>query len=130
VGRLLTQRETGVGNMGDVTDPKSAARFDGGGGGFQLRWIKGLASGGTGSATLSLKLDHSERSRHFDWNEGAPWSAFGADATLSDIDWRVSAEDTDRYTYQPGDVLVFEWTNPDPGNMRWALEVGYIPTNG
>ena len=40
------------------------------------------------------------------------------------IYFRVDKDEQDRWAFAGGDLLVPEWTNPDSGNMRWALEVG------
>ena len=119
---IITQRATGTGDMGSVTTKTSVARF-GLDGKFVLIWLKVNFSGGTGSATLTLKIDHHDESGLFDFDEAAPWASMGADAT-ADLDWRVPVEEYPRYVYQERDVLVFDWTNPDAGNMRWMIEVG------
>jgi hypothetical protein len=120
---MVKQRGTGVGNMGSVTSEASVARF-GLDDPFVLVWLKARATGGTGSAALTMKLDHTDRSEVYDWTEAEAWAGFGSDGDITDIDWRVPPEEYPRYSYGGGERLVFEWTNPDAGNMRWAIEVG------
>ena len=130
---VLRQRATGDGNMGDVTNPKSICRFGLDEGRWVLVYVKArafttyLVSGAssTGTATLGIRLDPFEdNTPRYRWNEVAGWSAFGSDGDDSDIDWRILPEEYARYNYDARDRLVFEWTNPDPVNMLWSLEVG------
>lgn len=121
---IVTYRATGVGDMGSVTDENSVARFSlAGGGKFVLIWVKVQFSGGTGSASLTLKSDHRDTNTLYDFDEAAPWTGMGTDGTTK-LDWFVPVEEYPRYVYQPGDVLVWTWTNPDAASMRWAIEVG------
>jgi len=121
---IVTYRDTGVGDMGDVTDLNSVARFwlkDGGK--FVLIWAKVKFSGGTGSATLTLKSDHRDVNELYDFDEVSGWVSMGTDGTPK-LDWLVPVEEYPRYVYQAGDVLVWDWTNPDAANMRWTIEMG------
>lgn len=121
---IVTLRATGVGDMGSVTDENSVARFSlPGGGKFVLIWAKVQFSGGTGSATLTLKSDHRDTSGLYDFDEVTGWEGMGTDGTTK-LDWLVPVEEYPRYIYQAGDVLVWDWTNPDAANMRWAIEMG------
>lgn len=126
--QIVTQRATGVGDMGDVANELSTARFGLPGEKWVLVWIKVRftleLAGATGDATLSMKLDHDDKTGLFDWNEVEPWLECGYDGKITDIDWRVPVEEYPRYTYQPGQQIVFEWPNPDAPNTRWAIEVG------
>lgn len=125
---IVTQRATGVGDMGDVTNELSTARFGLPDGQWVLVWLKVRfaleLAGATGNATLSMKLDHDDKTGIYDWTEVDPWLACGSDGTLINIDWRIPVEEYPRYTYRPGQQIVFEWTNPDAPKMRWAIEVG------
>ena len=58
-------------------------------------------------------------------DEAKAWAAMGTDGAGGPVvDWRVPVEEYPRYTYQAGDVLVWDWTNPNAGTMRWAIEMG------
>lgn len=119
---IITQRATGTGNMGDVTDKTSVARF-GLDGKFVLVWFKLRFTGGTGAdAAMALKVDHRDESGLFDFSELAT-KTLGT-TTTPEHEVRIPVEEYPRYVYQEGDLLVFEWTNPDSGTMRWAIEVG------
>jgi len=44
-----------------------------------------------------------------------------------DVNLRIPAEesaDPSPWTFQPGDAVRIQWTNPDPGNITWGLQVG------
>ncbi len=127
---IVTQRATGVGDMGDVTNEVSTARFGMPDGPWVLIWLKVRftleLAGATGNAPLAMKLDHDDKTGIYDWNEVNPWPVCGLDGdnVLTDIDWRIAAEEYPRYVYQPGQQIVFEWTNPDAAKIRWTIEVG------
>ncbi|KKL87251.1 hypothetical protein LCGC14_1507370 [marine sediment metagenome] len=121
---IITVRATGVGDMGSVANENSVARFSlPGGGKFVLIWAKVQFSSGTGSAKLTLKSDHRDISTLYDFDEATGWTGMGTDGT-SKLDWLIPVEEYPRYVYQPSDVLVWEWTNPDAAVMRWAIEMG------
>lgn len=121
---IVPMRATGVGDMGSVTNENSVARFSlPGGGKFVLIWAKVQFTGGTGSATLTLKSDHRETNALYDFDEAEGFASMGTDVTAR-LDWRIPVEEYPRFVYQPGDVLVWTWTNPDAANMRWAIEMG------
>lgn len=120
---IIMLRASGVGDMGDVTNIGSVARFalddvDS----YVLAWVRALFVGGTGSATMTLKLDHCDPTGHYDFAL-RDWPTMGT----SGIAWvfsRVPADELFHWKINKGGILVFEWTNPDAGNMRWSLEIG------
>ena len=122
------QRATGTGNMGDVTDRTSQARFWLDADRYALCWLRARFTGGTGSATLTLKLDHRDDIEVYDFTL-RDWETMGTsgDAWLYS---RITADELFHWTFQRGDIIVFEWTNPDPAVMRWALEVGLCDATG
>lgn len=137
--RIRTFRQTGLDDMGDVTDPKSVARFNlhtihepTPGAHFErivASWslisIFARAIGGTGNATLTLKLDHRDTTGFYDWTLRS-WSSFGTDGDRPVVLHRIEPLEADfysLYTFFQGDELVLDWANPDAGNMRWAVEV-------
>lgn len=131
--RLVTLRATGNGDMGDVTDEESGARFrldtfEQDGITYEVDvWTfvgcRAQFTSGTGSATMALRVDHRDKSGLYDWTL-QQWASAGTGG-IADIAHRVSAlEDLFAlYTFFAGDELVFEWTNPDSGTMRWAVEL-------
>lgn len=119
---IVAQRATGTGNMGDVTDRMSTARFSLDAERYALCWIRQLYAGGTGSAKVSLKVDHREDVALYDFTL-LDWPEMGTDGTVWDYT-RMTADEMFHWTFLRGDILVFTWTNPDPVDTRWSIEVG------
>lgn len=122
---IVVLRASGDGDMGDVTDRASVARFKHPDlKKFALVYVKVRFTGGTGNATLSMKVDdEADISEFYDFLE-EEWEAVGTDADKDRVDWLIPNDEYPRYVYQPGQELVFEWTNPDAQTMRWSIEVG------
>lgn len=114
--------QTGTGNMGDVTDRMSTARFRLTDGPYVPLAVRGKASGGTGSAELQMLIDHDDQD---DWYNFlvAKWAGFGADGAIPDIYWRLPSDEIEAYILVPRQELVLTWTNPDADTMRWELQV-------
>jgi len=131
--RIIAVRSNGIGDMGDLSDEQSPARFSldkielGGRMRDVLLWsllaCRVRFTGGAGSAELSLCLDHRDDSGLFDWKLHS-WSGAGTGGK-ADIVHRISREDElyALYLFWAGDQIVFTWTNPDAGNMRWMIEL-------
>jgi len=122
--------QTGTANMGDVTDEASPCRFWlPGVPRFALVSLRALFVGGTGTAELLIRKDHS-RGSNFDFKD---WriSDAGTDGTAR-VSFRIPEDEIYHYIYDMNpqnaiqDQLVVTWTNPDSGTMRWSLEVGLI----
>jgi len=48
--------------------------------------------------------------------------------TNRDVNFRIPADESREpspWTFQAGDFVRIQWTNPDSGNMTWGLEVGF-----
>jgi hypothetical protein len=110
--------------------------------------VTAQSSSGTGNIDATFKLDVRFRLAfvrcHFVGTSGlAPMTisldavvGVSYDATLftviragvsRDVNLRIPAEestDPSPWTFQPGDALRIQWTNPDPGNITWGLQVG------
>ncbi len=122
-GDMQPQAASGIGNMGDVTDVGSVARFSlPGTERYNLAVIRGTFTGGSGTADCVIKLDNSKLSGLFDHTL---FTIKGVGSTKP-LHFRVSDDELDRWEFGGDDVIVLEWTNPDPGNMVWAVEVGLI----
>ena len=92
---------------------------------FRLVFIRAHFTGTSGVNALVLSLD------------AAAGSAF--DTTLftvlqagvnRDVNLRITGADLadpSPWTFQAGDRLRLQWTNPDAGNITWGLEVGLSP---
>lgn len=122
--RIIWVGQTGTANMGDVTDDESVCRFSLP---ESARWvlvaIRGKFTGGTGTADCAIKLDRNIVSGFFDYTL---FTVNGVGSTKP-LHFRVPDDKIDRWTFDGGansDEIVLEWTNPDSGNMRWAVEVG------
>lgn len=127
----------GTGNMGDVTDRESVARWKlevpEPGDSYVPTMLKVRAFGGSGVGDLVLRQDHRDGSK-LDFPLRT-WKDFGvgAAAKYTNIFMRIS-EDPELRDWQMWrdpltlilDELVLEWTNPDEGNMEWAAEFGLI----
>ncbi len=119
---IVRVRESGTGNMGDVTDPQSVARFSLPGGPFVLLSVRARFTLGTGTNTMTMRIDHPDETQQFDFIEDE-WTVAGTTGK-DNIRMVVPPKEWALYTYRPDSVLVFDWTNPDAATMRWALEVG------
>jgi len=119
-------RATGVGNMGDVTDKASVARFAlPSAERYVLAWIRAMFVGGSGNATMTLKVDHCDPTQQYDFSL-RDWATMGASGGNAWTFSRVPADELFHWVFPSEAILVFEWTNPDAGNMRWSLEVGLV----
>lgn len=118
-GDVVPFRATGAGNMGDVTDDRSTARFSLPTK-FVLVYLVARFTGGSSFATMTLRRDHRDIGGFYDFAE-FEWLRVGT-GDKANISTRIPIDEYPRYVYQPGDVLVLEWTNPN--TQRWAVEVG------
>jgi hypothetical protein len=94
---------------------------------FRLVFVRCHFVGTLMRAPLSIVLDAAQGSTH--------------DATLfvlkragpgRDVNFRIGAdenEDPSAWTFQTGDAVRVQWTNPDPGNIAWGLQVGLAMAN-
>ena len=124
--QLFTQ--TGTGDMGDVTDVSSVARFSlPGVERYVLATLRALFTGGSNSEDMVLRVDHRHGPNfHF---KPVTWDATGTGGSPI-IEYRVPEDEMyhlifllDKATGVQ-DVAVLEWTNPN--TQRWAVEVGLI----
>lgn len=131
--QIVRLQATGHGDMGDVTDESSVARFSLPDGPYVLCFIRGkfttLSGTGVANATMSLKVDHCDPSGIYDFTLKT-WPDIGTfTGGKADINTRIAADELYQWVIGRDGVLVTEWANPDAGNIRWALEVGlaYAP---
>lgn len=125
--QIIVQADGGSANMGSLptyagppTGEYSTARFKLETDIWCLVFARVHFSGGTGTATLSLYIDSRLGSRH-DTNL---WSWTSAGTTGNDVNFRIVPDELMHWAFRKDDELVFTWTNPDTGNMLWAIEVG------
>ena len=89
---------------------------------FRLVFVRCHFLGTAGAAPLAISLDSSNGSA-YDTRLYAITRA-GVDR---DVNFRISAEestDPSPWTFQTGDAVRIQWTNPDSENITWGLEVG------
>lgn len=89
---------------------------------FRLVFLRCHFAGAAGRNPMVLSLDSAAGSafdaRLFTITRAGP----GADVNL-----RISAAESAEpspWTFQSADALRVQWTNPNPGNITWGLEVG------
>ena len=123
-GTIIRLLGTGTQDMGDVTDRTSVARFRLTGP-YTLLFVRALFTGGSGSATMTMKLDRlGDELDLYDFTEDT-WLTLGVGGSaISAVRMVVPIDELPIYTYPPDHELVFEWPNPNSGTMRWALELG------
>jgi hypothetical protein len=111
--RVHSRSDGGNGNIGHDFALDRAAR---------LVFVRCHFSGGAGVADFHLRL----RSRlSADWD--VVLHSIGARGTGADVHFLVPGDENlepSPWTLQPGDAVRCEWLNPDPGVMKWGLEVG------
>ena len=119
---METFRATGTGNMGDTSDDDSGVRFrpKGNPAEWFVAFVRSKFSGGTGTgATFSVKLDHRSGERDHDVTLARVLKC----GTDDNANVNLPGDPLSMRCFD-GDETVLNWTNPDPGNMRWAVEVG------
>jgi hypothetical protein len=90
---------------------------------FRLVFIRCHYSGSSGAAAFTISLDS---------GAGAAYDAclftITKAGTNRDVNFRISAQESvepSPWTFQAGDGVRIQWTNPDSGNIAWGLEVGF-----
>ena len=89
---------------------------------YRLVVVRCHFAGASGSAAMVLSLD-SVLGAAYD----ARLFVVTRAGTDYDINLRIPAEesqDPSPWTFQVGDQLRVQWTNPDVGNITWGLQVG------
>lgn len=89
---------------------------------FRLAFLRCHFTGGAGSASLAILVDSAGGSAY----DTRLFTVTKAGANR-DVTFRISAEESvepSPWTFQDGDSVRIQWTNPDSGNITWGLEVG------
>ena len=92
---------------------------------FRLVLVRCHFVGGTGRSEMYLEVDSAQGSAYDTGLFTVRVAGVGAD-----VNFRLTAEETrlpSAWALQPGDAFRIKWTNPDPGNTTWGLEVGLAP---
>jgi len=118
---VLVFSDSGSGNMGDVTDRSSVARFTIDRSQFVLVFIRGHFSElGNGTADLKLRLDSILGEAH-----DLLLQVFVEKGVGNDLNFKIDRTEYEKWVFRIGDVLVLEWDNPDgTGALSWGVEVG------
>lgn len=89
---------------------------------FRMVFVRCHFSGGSGTAPLVISVDS---------GQGASFDARLFTVSLAgagrDVHLRITGDDLldpSPWTFQADDRVRIAWTNPDPGNLTWGLEVG------
>ena len=123
---ILFQADHGTGNMGLLSDDASKARF-GLPERFVLVFVRVHFTDLTGSASATLNdLTVNVDSRLFSHYDAALFIVRSLGKN-NDAFLRIDPDEYDKWVFEAGDVVVLTWTNPDPGNLSWGVEVGLVP---
>ena len=89
---------------------------------FRLVFVRCHFAGGTGTSGITISVDSGDGAaydtRLFTITQAGP---------NQDVNWRIGADEVAEpspWTFQAGDSVRIQWTNPESGNMSWGLEVG------
>lgn len=89
---------------------------------FRLVFVRCHFAGGTGTSAVTISVDSGEGSAY----DSRLFTITQA-GTNQDVNFRIGADEVTEpspWTFQAGDSVRIQWTNPDSGNMSWGLEVG------
>lgn len=89
---------------------------------YRLVYVRCHFAGTSGSAPLVLWLDAAAGAEY-----DARLFVVTRAGTGYDVNLRIPADesqDPSPWTFQPGDQVRIQWTNPDPANISWGLQVG------
>lgn len=92
---------------------------------FRLSFVRCHFSGSVGTAPFHISVDSALGSAY-----DARLFTVSVAGKDNDVHLRViepSGSGPSPWTFQPADALRIDWTNPDPGNITWGLEVGLAP---
>ena len=111
---VITKTATGTGDIAEVLALDRR---------FRLVFIRCHFVGTPSSATFTISLN-SANGAAYDTRLFTITKA----GTNRDVNFRVAATESiepSPWTFQAGDAVRFQWTNPDSGNVTWGLEVGF-----
>ncbi|MFQ5591243.1 MAG: hypothetical protein ACE5HE_08785 [Phycisphaerae bacterium] len=110
---VITKTATGT---GDILEAVALDRR------FRLVFIRCHFSGTSGTAPFAITVDSTNGPTY-----DALLYTINKAGAGRDVNFRVSAPESTEpspWTFQAGDGVGIQWTNPDPGNITWGLEVG------
>ena len=119
---------SGRGDMGSLTDRLKPPRFFLPGR-YMLASLRVVFGGGSGSATMTLKVDH-RKGPSFD-RTVFTWPGVGTGG--AGVDFRIDADQRDQFIFYPDselmtrDELVLIWTDPDAGDLtNWNVSAELV----
>lgn len=87
---------------------------------FRLVYVRCHFVGGVGTAVMKVSLSSAAGAAY-----NAQLLSIGGAGTGTDVNQRMDTlTDPSPWTFQSGDAVKIDWTNPAPGVMTWGLEVG------
>lgn len=89
---------------------------------YRLVFVRCHFAGTSGTAPMTISLDSVSGSAYDTLLYTLTRVGFNRDANF-----RIPANesvDPSPWTFQAGDAVRIQWTNPDSGNITWGLEVG------
>ena len=89
---------------------------------FRLVFVRCHFASGSGTAAFAISVDSASGAACDTRLFTITQAGAGKDVHLR-IEHGLSGEPS-AWTFQSGDALRIQWTNPDSGNMNWGLEVG------
>lgn len=94
---------------------------------YRLVFVRCHFAGTSGTAPLAISMDSTNGSAY----DAVLFTVTQAGVTR-DVNLRIGggdADDPSSWTFQAGDAIRVDWTNPDSGNITWGLEVGLAPAS-
>ena len=110
---VVTQTATGTGNIDETFGLDQR---------YRLVFVRCHFAGTAGTAALSISVDAGGGSAY-----DATLFTVSLAGTSKDVNLRLGGEESSEpaaWTFQSADSVRIQWTNPDPGNITWGLEVG------
>ncbi len=89
---------------------------------FRLVFVRCHYTGTSGKAPMTLSLSSASGTAY----DSRLYTLVRVGIS-ADVNFRITAEESQPpspWTFQVGDQLRIQWTNPDTGNITWGLEVG------
>lgn len=112
---VVTKTATGTGDIADTFELDRK---------FRLVFIRCHFSGTNGTAAFVLSTDSVNGSAY-----DAKLFSISQAGIGQDVHLRIGDGDTrepSAWTFQAGDGIRIDWTNPDSGNITWGIEVGLV----
>jgi hypothetical protein len=119
-GPIITFDAFGSGDMGSTTDLQGPTRFTLDADRFAPVFVRAAFSGGSGSATLALKLDHHSDITRMD-RTLQQITSIGTGGTAF-VHYVIPRDELDEWRMTRGDYFVLDWTNPN--TQTWSVTVG------